>query len=93
MIKILIITDDIFYWGTKILDGNFEYTIKNGIVFVDSWLFSIVITSEIDEESTRQRWNTIILDKDISKEIYQRILLPSLSPIIDLRNYDKNNIK
>lgn len=88
MIKILIITNNVFNWIDKIVDNSREYIVKksNGILFINTPLLYVAITSEINDRSRGQKWNTIVLDKDISYEIYQQILLPSLCSIIDLRN-------
>ena len=91
MIRILIITDNVFNWVDKIFDNSREYVVRksNEILFINTPLLYVEITSEIDDRSRGQRWNTIILDKDVSAEIYQQILLPSLWSIIDLRNHDR----
>ena len=88
MIRILIITNNILNWIGKIVGCSCEYTFRksNGTFFINTPLLYIAITSEINDRSCGQRWNTIILDKDVSDEIYQQILLPSLWSIIDLRN-------
>lgn len=88
MIRILIITNDITDWTKKIIYWICDYTIRknNEIIFITSPLLYVAITSEINDRSRGQRWNTIILDKDVSDETYQQILLPSLWNIIDLRN-------
>lgn len=87
MIRILIVTNDAKCWVDKITCWIKEYTIrKNGAVFfIDNPLLHVVITSDINSRSRGQRWNTIILDKNISDEIYQQILLPSVRSVIDLR--------
>lgn len=84
MIRILIITNDVFNWIDKIVSGSREYAFKksNKILFINTPLLYVAITSEINDKSRGQRWNTIILDKDVSNEIYQQILLPSLCPIV-----------
>lgn len=88
MIRILIITNNILNWIDKIVRCSCEYTFRksNGIFFINTPLLYVAITSEINDRNLGQRWNTIILDKDVSDEIYQKILLPSLWNIIDLRN-------
>ncbi len=84
MIKILIITNNTFYWIDKIIYNSREYTLRKSdeILFINTPLLHVAITSEISDRSRGQKWNTIILNKDVSDEIYQQILLPSLQPII-----------
>lgn len=88
MIRILIITNNIRNWIDKIVDNSREYVFRksNNTLFVDTPLLHVAITPCVDDRSRGQRWNAIVLDKDVSDEIYQQILLPSLWPIIDLRN-------
>mgnify|MGYP003303346373 CR=1 FL=1 len=88
MIRILIITNNVLNWIDKIAGNSREYIFRksNEILFINTPLFYVAITSEINDRSRGQRWNTIILDKDVSDKIYQQILLPSLWSIIDLRN-------
>lgn len=84
MIRILIITNNVFNWIDKIVYNSRKYTLRksNGILFINTPLLSVAIASNINDRSRGQKWNTIILDKDVSDEIYQQILLPSLCPIV-----------
>lgn len=88
MIRILIITNDIFNWIDKVVDNSREYMIKKSdkTISIITPLLYVRITSVIDYRSRGQRWNTIVLDKNVSNEIYSQILLPSLWSIIDLRD-------
>ena len=87
MIKILIITDDMpsWMWEFNYYMNFLSKKIYLNYAHLSNDLFDVVMTSTINEQWRGQQWNTIILDKSISNEIYTQILVPSCKSIITVK--------
>lgn len=84
MIRILIITDDFSEWADNICQEVRESSkkiIHRGQCLIQSnSLFYFDIRQNINENSRGQRYNLIIIDKAISKELIDKILVPTINP-------------
>ena len=84
MVKILIITDDISGWADSICQEVREFSkkiIHRGQCLIQSnSLFYFDIRQNINENFRGQRYTSIIIDKAISKELIDKILVPAINP-------------
>lgn len=84
MIKILIITDDISGWANSICQEVRESSkkiIHRGQCLIQSnSLFYFDIRQNINENFRGQRYTSIIIDKIISRELIDKLLVPAITP-------------